>query len=180
MSTKGQSVKDKDWNNSRNEPSSIAENVASSSSPCPKMSTKCQNVRVEYIALYYVCLCLLPESALLNNDDDDKEAGFQPTSSNSAEMDSSKGTSCFKNRQERAILRDDDGSGSRNEPSSIAENYFILSPSGSKMSTKGQNAEVAGFADIKTFLDSIASMSLIHVCVTYTIDYGYLCLYVFS
>lgn len=44
-------------------------------------------------------LSQLPESALLNNDDDDKEAGFQPTSSNSAEMDSSKGTSCFENRQ---------------------------------------------------------------------------------
>ncbi|KAH3860312.1 hypothetical protein DPMN_023209 [Dreissena polymorpha] len=181
---------DKDWSDSRNEPSSIAENI-SSSSPGSKMSIKGQSVKddeeedaeesnvehtLEYIALYYVYLCLLPESALLNNDDDDKEAGFQPTSSNSAEMDSSKGTSCFKNRQERAILRDDDGSGSRNEPSSIAENYFNLSSSGSKMSTKGQNAEVAGFADIKTFLDSIASMSLIHVCVTNTIDYGYLCL----
>jgi hypothetical protein len=32
----------------------------------------------------------------------------------------------------------------------------------------------------KTFLVIISSMSLIHICVTFTIDYGYLCLYAFS
>jgi hypothetical protein len=32
----------------------------------------------------------------------------------------------------------------------------------------------------KTFLAIISSMSLIHICGTFRIDYGYLCLYVFS
>ncbi|KAH3821605.1 hypothetical protein DPMN_123370 [Dreissena polymorpha] len=40
------------------------------------------------------------------NDDDDEEAGFEPSSSNSAEiMDSATSTSCYKNRQERTSLR---------------------------------------------------------------------------
>ncbi len=54
-------------------------------------------------------LSLLKEGALFHtdddDDDDDEEARFEPSSSNSAEMDSSTRTSCFKNRQERASLR---------------------------------------------------------------------------
>ncbi|KAH3711762.1 hypothetical protein DPMN_071436, partial [Dreissena polymorpha] len=46
-----------------------------------------------------------------NDDDDDEfeEAGFEPSSSNNAEKDSSTGTSCFKNRLESASLRDTAG-----------------------------------------------------------------------
>jgi hypothetical protein len=38
-----------------------------------------------------------------------------------------------------SLLADDDGSGLRNEPSSIAENVSSSSSLGSKMSTKGQS-----------------------------------------
>jgi len=54
-------------------------------------------------------LSQLKEGALFDtdndDDDDDEEAGFEPSSSNSAEKDSSTRTSGFKNRQERASLR---------------------------------------------------------------------------
>ncbi|KAH3823523.1 hypothetical protein DPMN_125329 [Dreissena polymorpha] len=57
-------------------------------------------------------------------------------------MDLATGTSCFKNRQERASLKDDDGSVSRNEPSSCAENNSSSSSPGSKMSTNSQSTEI--------------------------------------
>jgi len=38
----------------------------------------------------------------------------------------------------------------------------------------------AGSADLQNILVIISSMSLIHIFVTFTIDYWYLCLYVFS
>jgi hypothetical protein len=80
----------------------------------------------------------------------------------------------------------------------FAENNSSSSSPGSKMSTKGQS--VRGGSDyyikysqtmiiwpnelalqtFKTFLAIISSMSLIHICGTFRIDYGYLCLYVFS
>ncbi|XP_052259965.1 uncharacterized protein LOC127864353 isoform X6 [Dreissena polymorpha] len=57
-------------------------------------------------------------------------------------MDLATGTSCFKNRQERASLKDDDGSVSRNEPSSCAENNSSSSSPGSKMSTNSKSTEI--------------------------------------
>ncbi|XP_052223281.1 uncharacterized protein LOC127839119 isoform X1 [Dreissena polymorpha] len=57
-------------------------------------------------------------------------------------MDLATSTSCFKNRQERASLKDDDGSVSRNEPSSCAENNSSSSSPGSKMSTNSQSTEI--------------------------------------
>ncbi|XP_052275388.1 uncharacterized protein LOC127874799 isoform X2 [Dreissena polymorpha] len=57
-------------------------------------------------------------------------------------MDLATGTSCFKNRQERTSLKDDDGSVSRNEPSSCAENNSSSSSPGSKMSTNSQSTEI--------------------------------------
>jgi hypothetical protein len=36
------------------------------------------------------------------------------------------------------------------------------------------------FQTFKTFLVITSSMSLIHICLFFTIDYGYLCLYAFS
>ncbi|XP_052218270.1 uncharacterized protein LOC127835886 [Dreissena polymorpha] len=57
-------------------------------------------------------------------------------------MDLATGTSCFKNRQERASLKDDDGSVSRNEPSSCTENNSSSSSPGSKMSTNSQSTEI--------------------------------------
>ncbi|KAH3892876.1 hypothetical protein DPMN_017009 [Dreissena polymorpha] len=89
-----------------------------------KMSTKGQSVRDN------------------DDDDDDEEAGFEPSSSDGAEMDLATGTSCFKNRQERASLKVDDGSVSRNEPSSCAENNSSSSSPGSKMSTNSQSTEI--------------------------------------
>ncbi|KAH3717198.1 hypothetical protein DPMN_059979 [Dreissena polymorpha] len=77
-----------------------------------------------------------------DDDDDDEEAGFEPSSSDGAEMDLATGTSCFKNRQERASLKDDDGSVSRNEPSSCAENNSSSSSPGSKMSTNSKSTEI--------------------------------------
>ncbi|KAH3851679.1 hypothetical protein DPMN_094163 [Dreissena polymorpha] len=89
-----------------------------------KMSTKGQSVRDN------------------DDDDNDEEAGFEPSSSDGAEMDLATGTSCFKNRQERTSLKDDDGSVSRNEPSSCAENNSSSSSPGSKMSTNSQSTEI--------------------------------------
>ncbi|KAH3813054.1 hypothetical protein DPMN_141503 [Dreissena polymorpha] len=48
----------------------------------------------------------------------------------------------LRNRQERASLKDDDGSVSRNEPSSCTENNSSSSSPGSKMSTNSQSTEI--------------------------------------
>ncbi|KAH3813053.1 hypothetical protein DPMN_141502 [Dreissena polymorpha] len=65
------SLKDDDGSVSRNEPSSCTENNSSSSSPGSKMSTNSQSTELK-----------ISVNTSIHNDDDDEEAGIEPSSSN--------------------------------------------------------------------------------------------------
>ncbi|KAH3879974.1 hypothetical protein DPMN_003886 [Dreissena polymorpha] len=147
-----------------------AENIPSSS-PGPKnehQRPKCQSIG-EIVSFKHSWFQNQHQGQRVrdnDDDDDDEEAGFEPSSSDGAEMDLATGTSCFKNRQERASLKDDDGSVSRNEPSSCAENNSSSSSPGSKMSTNSQSTEIKNELILKMSHPVLAKASEIMMMMT--------------